>query len=255
MRNIPLVDCSPSGWKASQNYDGLFTLWIPYNRLDDELYEDFKEWACLSQTHLWLGTNKNTRNSFRGDEINYCMASDWNFDFGTQRRTAVGEAEYQLKYNYPKHLLTTEDAKQYSNELASAVLGCMECLPFDFRLFCVCAIPAVKQKQGKLAWQLTEHIAKTVGAPFVKVSLSIDKPQMKNLSIGQKVATWRNIYSNDSMIQIPNSLSGESVLIIDDLYQSGASVWCFAEYLKNHCGVKTVIAISSVKALNDGDNT
>lgn len=42
--------------------------------------------------------------------------------------------------------------------------------------------------------------------------------------------------------------------VIDDLYQSGASIWCFAEYLKECCDARTVIAITPVKALKDGGN-
>lgn len=255
-KRIPeLVNCSPIGWKPSQNYNDIYSLWIPYDRLNESAYEEFKEWASHSSSHIWLGTNKNTQNYFRGDELDYCMASDWNVDLNSRRRTTIGEAEYQLKYNFPKHILSEALAKQYSNELSSSVLSCVECLPFCFQEFYVSAIPAARESQGKLAWQLARHISEVIGAPFVEVTLLSSKPQMKQLAIEEKIRIWRSIYSNNSNIILPYNLQGKDVLVIDDLYQSGASVWCYAEYLKEYCGAKTVIAISSVKALKDGDNT
>ena len=250
-----LVNCSPTGWRPSQNYDDVYTLWIPYDRLNESAYEEFKEWANHSSSHIWLGTNKNTREFFRGDELDYCLASDWNVDLDSRKRTIIGEAEYQLKYNFPKHIIPREIAKQYSNELASSVLSCIECLPFCFQEFYVSAIPAVKENQRKLAWQLARHISKVIGAPFVEATLLCAKPQMKELAIDEKISIWRNIYSDGSSLILPYSLQGKDVLVIDDLYQSGASVWCYAEFLKDYCGVRSVIAISSVKALKDGDNT
>jgi len=250
-----LVNCSPTGWKPSQKYDDVYSLWIPCGRLNKSSYEEFKEWANHSSSHIWLGTNKNTRDFFRGDELDYCLASDWNVDLGNRRRTIIGEAEYQLKYNFPKHIISGTIAKQYSNELVSSVISCIECLPFCFQEFYVSAIPAVKENQRKLAWQLARHISKVIEAPFVEATLLSTKPQMKELPIEEKIRIWRGIYSEGSSLIVSYNLQGKDVLVIDDLYQSGASVWCYAEYLKERCGARSVIAISSVKALKDGDNT
>ena len=249
-----LVNCSPTGWKPSQKYDNIYSLWIPFDRLSEHAYEEFKDWASHSSSHIWLGTNKNTRDYFRGDELDYCLASDWNVDLDTRKRTSIGEAEYQLKYNFPKHILSEPVARQYSTELASSILSCIECLPFCFQEFCVSTIPAVRENQRKLAWQLAKHVAAVVGAPFVEATLLRAKPQMKQVAIEEKIRIWRSIYSSPSNLLLSNDLQGKDVLVIDDLYQSGASVWCYAEYLKDCCGAKSVIAISSVKALKDGDN-
>jgi phosphoribosylpyrophosphate synthetase len=45
----------------------------------------------------------------------------------------------------------------------------------------------------------------------------------------------------------------KTVLIVDDLYQSGTSIWAYAEYLK-FLGASKVFAIVSVKSLKDSDN-
>ena len=46
----------------------------------------------------------------------------------------------------------------------------------------------------------------------------------------------------------------KDVIIIDDLYQSGVSMWSYAKFLKS-LGAKRVMGISAVKSLRDSDNT
>ena len=248
-----LVDCSPNGWRASKTYDNIFSLWIPDNCLNPISYSNFKLWAEHSSSHIWLGTNKNTHDFFRGDELNYCLAAGWNFDIETGIRTRLGLAEYQLKYQV--QACTSTEAKQYSNDLLSAIMDCIRCLPLNCNSLPVSAIPAVPKDQTKLSWQLAKQTSNCMGVPFAAVSLHYNKPQMKQLPINEKIRVWREIYENDSMLYLPFDLSGKDILIIDDLYQSGASAWCYAEFLKNRCSARTVIAISSVKAMKDGDNT
>ncbi|MDR1492454.1 MAG: hypothetical protein LBT05_07020 [Planctomycetaceae bacterium] len=48
-------------------------------------------------------------------------------------------------------------------------------------------------------------------------------------------------------------ITGKTVCIIDDLYQSGVSMWSYAKFLKER-GAKYVFGISCVKTLKDTDN-
>ena len=45
----------------------------------------------------------------------------------------------------------------------------------------------------------------------------------------------------------------KTVLIVDDLYQSGASMWTYAKYLKS-MGANKVIGLVAVKSQRDSDN-
>lgn len=249
-----LVLCSPIGWKESLKYRGLFTLWIPSGRMDWVALECVESWAEKANQHIWLSTNRNTELYFKGTEVDYCLAADWNINLDSQKRTTIGEAEYQLKYRYPIDLVTKEDAHYYASVLSEAVLDCINCLPMDLHKFVIVSMPSIKEKQNKLAWQLAYHIAKEIECPFIKVTLTKDKPQMKEQTIMDKIRIWREIFSNGAMIDFSHDICGKNLLIIDDLYQSGASIWCFAEYLKSVCGAGTVIAITPVKALKDGGN-
>lgn len=252
-----LIDLSPTGWKESKKYKDNFNLWIPHDQIDgfclSEL-EEMEAWAEQANQHIWLGTNSYTEDYFSGDEVDYCLAADWNMNFGTWKRTIIGEAEYQLKYNLPKGILSKEDAKTYADTLALAICDCTDCLPFNLSNFIVTAIPAVEENQNKLAWKLAKYTANRVGASFMQATLTQGKPQMKEESVSNKIRIWREIFAEENALELSHRVKGEKVLIVDDLYQSGASIWCFAEYLKEECGAKKVMAITSVKALKDGDN-
>ena len=43
-------------------------------------------------------------------------------------------------------------------------------------------------------------------------------------------------------------------IIVDDLYQPGASMWAFAEFLKQQ-GCRNVMGLVAVKSQRDSDNT
>lgn len=249
-----LISCSPKGWKESSNIPGNYNLWIPNDRMDWEALENVETWAERANQHIWFGTNKNTAPYFCGDEVDYCLAADWNIDLESQKRTIIGEAEYQLKYNLPKELINKEDAHQYASLLTTAVLDCIACLPINLSNFVVVSIPATEEKQKKLAWKLAKHIAKKIERPFIKATLKSEKPQMKEQTVEDKVRIWRKIFCDEDMLDFSDDILGANILIIDDLYQSGASIWCFAEYLKECCDARTVIAITPVKALKDGGN-
>ena len=249
-----LISCSPKGWKESSNIPGNYNLWIPNDRMDWEALENVETWAERANQHIWLGTNKNTAPYFCGDEVDYCLAADWNIDLESQKRTIIGEAEYQLKYNLPKELINKEDAHQYASLLTTAVLDCIACLPINPSNFVVVSIPATEEKQKKLAWKLAKHIAKKIERPFIKATLKSEKPQMKEQTVEDKVRIWRKIFCDEDMLDFSDDILGANILIIDDLYQSGASIWCFAKYLKECCDARTVIAITPVKALKDGGN-
>lgn len=254
-----LIDCafphleadSPKGWKVINNNGN--SLWLPNDCYFEQDIEELKVWAEETNKYIWLGTNKNTNKYFSGSELDLCVANDWNYDFETQQRTLVGEAEWQLKYHSAE--LSDENKRKYVRILANAVLECVSALPVDFRNFIVTTIPATEFNQRKLSWALARFISRTTSLPFVGLTLSREKPQMKNLSLENKVITWRKIYSDDNWVIVPNDIEGKNVLIIDDLFQSGASVFCLAEFLKECVGCAEVMAVTSVKAQKDGDNT
>lgn len=252
-RMFPQLEAlSPTGWKKSKNNDNVYNLWIPDDRMELDKVDDLKSWAEAANRHIWLSTNQNTKNAFIGNELNYCVAADWNFSFEERCRTEVGEAEYKLKY--ARDSLNEEQTRNYATILKNALVDCVNCLPFDISNFIVTTIPATAKKQTKLSWNLAKYIAKYCNAEFMPITLLRDKPDIKEQPVNAKILMWRNIYADTTWISPVEDIANENILIVDDLYQSGASTWCYGEYLKRN-GAHKVIAISSVKALKDGDNT
>lgn len=245
-----LAMCSPRGW--TQNCSEYVSLWIPNVCMEWDALEKVKAWAKRANKHLWLETNSYTKSYFNGNELDYCLAADWNIFFETGKRTDLGKAEYKLKYH--KDTVSSQEKLQYRDTLLFGLLDCIDCLPFRLDNFIITTIPAIKSKQNKLAWELAQDVAKNLGTTFSGLTLLEDKPDMKNQPVEKKVHLWREILGDEKNLSIPSDIYRHNILIVDDLYQSGASVWCFAEFLKGKCGAGSVVAISSVKSQRDSDN-
>ena len=244
---------SPRGWCQSRNYPDMYNLKLPDDCFSWQDLDDLKLWAKEANKLIWLNTNKHTEPYFIGSELDFAVAFDWNFDFSSNERTPVGYAEYLLKYR--AKYLSEDRRREQVGKMARAVQRCVSALPIDVNEYVVTTIPATAEDQMKLSWKLARFIARSNGMPFVGVTLSRAKPQMKTLPLPEKIRTWREIYADNDWVIVPSEICGKNVLIVDDLFQSGASILCFAEFLKNSLGVQEVMAVTSVKAQKDGDNT
>lgn len=116
----------------------------------------------------------------------------------------------------------------------------------------VSALPANEEGQRKLAWQLAKEVAGQRTLVFANADLYIYKPEMKELPVKRKLEIWNDIYSN-SEVALGESVEGNDVIIIDDLYQSGTTIWTYAKYLKS-LGARKVMGVVGVKSLRDSDN-
>lgn len=231
----------------------MYNLWLPYGKFDDNDITDFKTWCHETvEGRLWLGLNRNIENYFT-DELEYCIVSDWNFVRGGNNgeRTTIGEAEYQLKYNQDK--LWMDKQEYYEELLLKEALKSLDCLPIDKRdETLVSALPANEEGQEKLAWQLAEEVARQSGFRFINAVLCRKKPEMKELTVEEKLKIWNDIYSNNGVV-LNEIVRGKNIIIVDDLYQSGATMWNYAKYLKS-LGARKTMGITCVKSLRDSDN-
>lgn len=241
---------SPTGWKKSKKFDDLYNLWIPNNRIDYCVLDNFFEWAEVCHSCVWVKLNKNTKDYFDEDSLDFCICSDWNFNFdGKSGRTVIGEVEYNFKYCGK---ISEDDIKLIEHYLNK----CLFCISgYDDNIL-VTTIPAITEKQNKPSWELAHCIATALDTDFLTITLLNDKPQMKSLDVSEKIKIWRGIYADNRQIDMSvdsDEIDGKTVIIVDDLYQSGASMWCYAEYLKS-MGALNVLGISLVKSLKDSDN-
>jgi predicted amidophosphoribosyltransferase len=88
--------------------------------------------------------------------------------------------------------------------------------------------------------------------PFVPAGLNSQKAPLKGLGIEQKLAEWGRVYQEGGVV-LPRSVKVLTLVVIDDLYQSGATLWTYARYLKSQ-GAAHVFGLPCVKALRDSDS-
>ncbi len=242
-----IVDLSPTKWKECKS-PNCCLLWIPENRYIEEIIEDFICWCKNCNDCLWVHLNKNIKAYFNGDELDFCICSDLNFSVdqnGKFKRTEIGKAEYSVKY--------AEDySKNNIQQIVAAVDKCLQCLTDLPEDFFVTTLPATVVNQDKLSWKLASVTKEKLGGSFLNATVISSKPQMKETKINDKIIIWRNLYKYNQVL-LEQDIRDKLILIVDDLYQSGASMWCYAEYLKQK-GAKNIIAVSIVKSLRDSDN-
>ena len=245
-----LIIYSPTKWKTSKNYINVSSLWLPEGCYVESEMNDFLDWCNeVTQNVLWIHLNKNIEHCFY-DELDYCIASDFNIIYG-KRRTEIGEAEYQLKYNINN--LKSTDRIQYENLIMNKMLYNFKYIPVDNKLsWCISPMPATDIGKTKMAWSMAAAISGRTNISFIAPTLNCDKPQMKHLTVNEKIANWESIY-NAGGVTLDKQVKGKNIIVVDDLYQSGATIWEYAKYLKK-LGAIRVFGIVCVKSLRDSDN-
>ncbi len=256
---VNIIDCffpmlehsSPTKWRISSKYSDMSNLWLPAGCHDSDTMTRFLAWCkAVTSEVLWLGANKNIEEYF-SDELDYCIASDFNFVHGNGR-TEIGEAEYQLKYNMEN--LDIKERDRYAILIIKTMLNNCKYVPLrDGASWYVSPIPVTEAGKTKIAWQMAEEIARQLRLPFVDPVLCCDKPLMKDFSIKERIKIWASIY-HDHGVRFDKEIRGKNIIVIDDLYQSGTTMWEYASYLKKS-GAGTVFGIVCVKSLKDSDNT
>lgn len=250
-RFFPLLQMiSPKGWTESNMYPGLYNLWLPTGVCSPATIEDFMSWCeRVTQDVLWLGKNKNIATFFE-DELDFCIASDFNYHYGADR-TEMGEAEYNLKYNI--HNLSASEKSAYLDFVMNRMLESARYIPVHKGgEWVVSPMPATVTGRDKLAWQMAENLAEHMGFELIVPHLCCEKPEMKKLAIEEKINVWNNIY-NSGNVTIEDDIMRKNVILFDDLYQSGTTMWQYARFLKE-LGAKSVWGLVCVKSLKDSDN-
>jgi hypothetical protein len=189
-----------------------------YSKLIDEAMPELKQ-------VLALGLNKNLEGHF-ADELDQCFALDFNLE-DPQTYTGVGALEYAAKYNHD------EGSADKLAELLAEACEAHPCLSgVDF----ICAIPANPGKAfhlpDLLVARMGKHLGRKTGLKLRKIKRT---PSLKNLTLKDKLKTLKGVFTLD------DDVTDQSVLLVDDLYQSGTTMWTLAELLKEHVAEKVYV--------------
>ncbi len=239
-----IVDKAPKGWKA--NPKGNFRyLWFPPDKLDEDDIEAITDWKDRFGHYVLIGLNKNIKDHF-SDELDFCLALDFNRDPTAEKRTLYGEAEYQLKYqNSRPHLKVLQGALEEAFEDLP--------IPAEEEGHTVISYVPSEPEQCSVPRKLATAMAESLDLEFVQADLLCDKSAMKGLCVAEKIPEWQKLYECAECIELHGDVAGKTIVVIDDLYQSGATMWCYAKYLKDQ-GAKYVLGLPCVKSLRDSDN-
>ena len=252
-----LEKISPKGWTKNRLYD-YSSLWIPASHTDEVNLSDIKRWAEFAgKGCVWIIPSSEMLKYFSPDTIKYCIAGDFNFDKDEDSRTPLGKAENLVKYGH----LTNEDKKTYMEILSNSIVNIAKLLPirptvfFRLRPLIISTIPTEENKLNNFLEELTQNVCCAFDyAETIAPTLKISKPQMKSLSLVEKINAWKEIYSTADNIDLDlSSIKDATVVIVDDLYQSGTTMLAYAEFLKKH-GAHEIYGLSCVKALRNSDN-
>jgi len=245
-----IMSKSNTGWRISKSGKARYAF---FPNLDVDERETIQNFQSDYRVMPVLELNDNIRPFFT-DELDACLALDLNKERPeAAERTCAGELEYEAKYE------KDEDA---INELSKLLANALTRVPprCDADQCCLTYIPPTKDKAFHLPKILAEKVAAILKDGFhdfdtcalVHAQLTVPKSSLKNLSLEEKVEVWEHIVENKS-VELTQSVEDCAVYVIDDLYQSGVTMWSFAKYLKS-VGAAAVLGCVAVKSLRDTDN-
>lgn len=212
--------------------------------------------------YVILGLNDHIVHSFT-DELDFIVALNYNAESPVEmakgNRTKVGQSVFLLKNRFKE--LHDVLKKDHYNILKNEICEVIKYLKNGFSVgkSLVTSIPFIHGVNYNLPNELVELVVSEMNTvyqcddySFLKSKLMCDKPAFKNITLDKKINLWEDMYSKGN-IELSCSVEDSDVYIIDDLYQSGATMWSYAKFLKSQ-GANKVFGIPCVKTLRDSDN-
>jgi hypothetical protein len=241
------------GWHDRSEQDGKKVCHCNFTDAEvDEVRKflaDYVQWVILG-----LGRHLKP---FFSDELDMCIALALNADspeaMARYERTPIGQLEFRAKYEESER--ATAVIASHMNRLLRRI-----CRGLPRGQYSLSYIPSSADKQydlpGELVRKLEEKLSKTVDfekpIEVVHPVLKSSKPLLKKLPLSEKIDTWKTLQESQA-IDFSGGVAGRTVIVVDDLYQSGATIWSYARYLKM-MGATAVIGLVCVKSCRDTDN-
>jgi predicted amidophosphoribosyltransferase len=223
------------GWQASS----VGTCYTYIKDISEDDYERLNNFLQYLHTILCLTITEHLAPYFSTD-LDEAYALDYNFKQNVLplAYTDVGALE---------HVAKEERNRPAIHELAQKLANAIVKHPTLSSVDIITAMPPRPSKDFHLASELVSEVGNILGR---EVGLAVTKdeiPKLRHLPIEQKLKTLAGAF------HLNESVDGNTVLIIDDLYQSGTSAWSLAKYLKEN-GAREVYCLACVKSWRDTDN-
>lgn len=229
-------DIQHIGWQAAEK-GTCYTYIKEISDDDQEKLNDFlqclQDIRCLTLTeHL---------GPFFSNELDEAYALDFNFkqDVYPLSYTECGDLEHRAKEQRNGFAVTS-----LAQKLADVIIT----HPTFSKVDIVCAVPSRPSKDFHLPVNLVSEIGELLSLNTSLDLSKIEHRKLRSLSMAEKINELSDVF------RLTDSVEGKSILVIDDLYQSGATAWTLARFLKER-GARQVYCLACVKSWRDTDNT
>ncbi len=248
-----LMEKSSNGWRTAQSGRARY-MYLRDVTTDD--IDRIKQFVADYHQLRIIGLSDILYDHF-SDELDFCLALDVNAltpeDYDRNRRTEIGELLHRIKYRgmlgiAPRLVQRLERAFFRIPHLA------------NHKNICLSYIPPDPQKDFDLPMVLTELLSRTrvmisvlkKDVPVVHPVMKKPKPAIKEINWERKIKVWERIYQKGH-VSLNENVNNCAVCVIDDLYQSGTTMWSYAGFLKSQ-GAEAVYGLTCVKTLSDRSN-
>ncbi|MEW6586468.1 MAG: phosphoribosyltransferase family protein [Nitrospirota bacterium] len=197
----------------------------------------------IFKNHVLLKINDNIVPYF-SDELDDCFALDYNLE----ELPGTTITEY-TRYGRLEHAAKENQDTEARAELVAILANLCEIHPIYREAGTIMPVPPNPSKRFhlpvELARELSRRTSKRDGTTLIRKVK--DTPKLQSLSLDEKLEVLRGA------IEITGDVNGRSIILIDDLYQSGSTMWTVAKLLKKN-GARRVLGLACVKSWRDTDN-
>lgn len=181
---------------------------------------------------------------YLNDHLSLSIALGFNFykdENGKRVRTDLGELEYSAKY---------QKNEESIERIVEKIIETIDFISFYKEADFVCAVPAFPSKHFDLPREIVSRVSQKISKPNITDHFEFkqEKSPLKGCNLEEKWKKWE-----DTGVLFKRNIRGKTVLLIDDLYQSGISLQYIAMKLQD-AGCEEVYGLTVVKSWSDTDN-
>ncbi len=163
----------------------------------------------------------------------YLGQDEFGHDRYDTKRSEMGELVYQLKYKYDESVVQT---------IINLLLNIKGLEKMD----CIVSVPPSNlNRTHQPVFSIATALGKQLNIPvYLDCLVKNSNQELKNVTDPEQ---RYNLLKHSMKISKNHNLSNQNILLLDDLYRSGATLRVATELLYNNCNVKDVYVLTMTK--------